>query len=646
MQKIFIRYLCYVMIIALLAILLLNYILQGREARNRMVENSEILLDQVALTLENNDTELTKLTADLGEDYLTRARAFAYIISMNPDVLKSQEELVKIKGFLKVDELHVIDENGILTAGTIPKYFGMDFRSSEQTSEFLRLLDEPDSYLIQDVMPNGAEKKIFQYVGVLRLDKAGIVQVGLSPKRLLEAKQKNELSYIFSMVSVDSKSGLFAISPESGEILAHTDKVWIGQDAEDMGLTGDYYEQLENGGFKTVNGVKKYYLLSKYKDLIIGRSVNEENLYSERFGQMVLISTYLLFTFLMVIFVINRLLKKQIVNGVHRIMNGLENITDGNLKIVVEVEDNPEFKQLSRGINKMVRSVLEATGRVSRIIDMVDLSIGVFEYHDETNQVIANEHLWKLLLISPKEAKALYLNKIDFIVRLKKIMTNREPEEDEIYKISEIPETWVKIHMASETTGTFGVVNDVTRDMHVKRRIKYERDYDSLTGLCKMEKFRTLVNILLSTGGNLEFSAMVMLDLDRFKEINDRYGHDWGDVYLKIFAKCLMEFNGERGIAARRSGDEFCVFLYRYGSQDEIRALFNDFYQRIEENKIIFPDNSKRSIRISAGIAWCGGELNNMDTLMKASDIALYDAKKNGRGQWAEYIKTDEAADI
>lgn len=645
MQKIFIKYLCYVMIIALLAILLLSYILQGQEAQHRMVENSEIILDQVALTLDNNDTELSKLTEELGQDYLTRARAFAYIIEVNPEVLKSQEELVKIKGFLKVDELHVTDEKGILISGTVPGYFGLDFKSTEQTAEFLKLLDNPLSYLIQDVMPNGAEKKIFQYVGVPRQDKLGIVQVGVSPKRLLEAKEKNELSYIFSMVSVDSKSNLFAISSKSGKILAHTDKVWIGQHAADIGLFGDYYEQLKNGGFESSNGIRKYYLLSKYNDLVIGRSVTEENLYAGRLGQMTLIMIYLVFTFLIVIIVMNRLLQIKIVNGVHKIMKGLENITEGNLRTVVEVEDNPEFKQLSVGINKMVGSILEATGRVSRIIDMVDVSIGVFEYHDETNWVIANEHLWKLLQIPQKEAQVLYQNKVDFIVKIKQIMANPEPEEDEVYILSKIPEMWIRIHMASDSAGTFGVVNDVTRDMQAKRKIKYERDYDGLTGLCKMEKFRNLVNILLNTGGILESSAMIMLDLDRFKEINDRYGHDWGDVYLKIFAERLMEFNGEKGIAARRSGDEFCVFLYRYGSKEEIRDLFTEFYRSLEENKIVFPDNSKRSLRVSSGIAWVDEEIANMDTLMKTSDMALYDAKKNGRGQWAEYYKADRTAD-
>ena len=93
MQKIFIRYMSAVVIVALLAILAMNWGLQEFNARNRMMENSEMKLDQIVQTLENNEVELQNLKDSLSEDYLTRAYAFAYIIEQNPEVLGSQSEL-------------------------------------------------------------------------------------------------------------------------------------------------------------------------------------------------------------------------------------------------------------------------------------------------------------------------------------------------------------------------------------------------------------------------------------------------------------------------------------------------------------------------------------------------------------------------
>ncbi|MFQ7552476.1 MAG: hypothetical protein ACLRMZ_21945 [Blautia marasmi] len=136
MQKIFTRYISYVVAVALLAILALNWGLQGRNARKQMVQNSALKLGQISQTIDNNEVELRNLKESLSEDYLTRAYAFAYIIEQNPSVLDSQQELERIAELLNVDELHVIDENGILFAGSIPLYFGMDFHTTDQTKNF------------------------------------------------------------------------------------------------------------------------------------------------------------------------------------------------------------------------------------------------------------------------------------------------------------------------------------------------------------------------------------------------------------------------------------------------------------------------------------------------------------------------------
>ena len=83
---------------------------------------------------------------------------------------------------LDVDELHIIDENGIIAAGSVSEYVGIDMANHKQTREFLELLDREgeDAYLIQEQQPNAAEGKIMKYVGVRRKAMKGVVQVGLA----------------------------------------------------------------------------------------------------------------------------------------------------------------------------------------------------------------------------------------------------------------------------------------------------------------------------------------------------------------------------------------------------------------------------------------------------------------------------------
>lgn len=156
MQKIFLRYISLIIAGALAAMLIFGWLMQSRSARNNMVRNSNEKLDQVVQILNNSDAELKNLSDGLSEDYLTRARAFAYIVEKEPDILDSRKKLNEIKEMLSVDELHAVDSDGILTAGTVPKYIGMDFRSTKQSKEFLSILNRKRDYLIQKVQPNGA----------------------------------------------------------------------------------------------------------------------------------------------------------------------------------------------------------------------------------------------------------------------------------------------------------------------------------------------------------------------------------------------------------------------------------------------------------------------------------------------------------
>lgn len=637
MQKIFTRYISYVISIALLVILALNWGLQGRNARSQMVQNAKLKLGQISRTLENNEVELESLQESLDEDYLTRAYAFAYILQQNPGMLDSQEEMNRVAGLLNVDELHVIDENGILFAGNVPIYFGMDFHSTEQTSEFLSILEEPDSYLVQDIRPNGYEEKVFQYIGVARQDKKGIVQVGMAPTRMLEAQKRNQLDYIFSRLPVDKGWVMFAANVSDGTIQAHTDSEYIGKNISDLGIDPEDAEKYENGAPNTAGGQEYYCVIQQEDGILLGAAATKQVLYEERNIQILITFACLFLICLVMILVINQFLKKEIVNGIHTLMDDISRITEGDLDTVVEVENNPEFRKLSAGINKMVQGILDAAGKVSRVIDIVDMPIGVFEFSQEGGRVMATSRLQQVMNWNTELMEEACRDKVKFQELLSEARKKAAKCEKNVFMVSDNPERWVKIYSTTENGSTFGVVSDVTRDMIERHKIEHERDYDSLTGLCNFDIFREKVEEFICHG-DVGCAAVVMLDLDCFKGINDSYGHDWGDIYLRICADFLREFDGEKGIAARRSGDEFCLFLHNFSSKAEIMECMEKFYKKLDDSKIEFPDGSIRSLAISSGLAWYGGKLQDLFGLLKAADYALYDAKNCGRGIMKQYL--------
>lgn len=608
--------------------------MQTQNAQWQMIEHSKIKLEQILQTLDNNKRELNNLTESLREDYLTRAYAFAYIIEQNAEVLNSMEELKRIKALLNVDELHVIDENGILFAGTIPKYYGMDFRSTTQTNEFLFLLDNPNTYLIQDIQPNGAEGKLFQYVGVARRDVPGIVQVGFAPIRQLEAQKRNQIDYVLSRVTVDAKNFLFAIDIDKEEIVYHSNLDFTGKKLSELEIDIEGFISSQDKEH-VINKKQEYYVWEQYDNLIIGIGTYKSELYKERMKQTIFVAIFLVIICIIVILAINYMLKKVILDGIHSILQGLNKITEGNLDSKLQVTDNPEFQKLSVGINKMVDSILNSTVKVSRVIDIVDLPIGVFEFHKDMERVIATERLRHVMLWSEEEARVLYQDKSKFLAKLDEMKKIFQTEYEDIYKIGENPERWIQIYGTIDIDGTFGVVTDITNHVLEKQILEHERDHDKLTNLKNFYSFKKQVEVLIECKEDLKTAAIVMLDLDCFKGINDNYGHDWGDEYLKICAGFLSAFNGKNGFAARRSGDEFCLFLYKYQSREALLMKIQEFYTFIEKKPILFPDGSYHTLKISSGLAWYL-EKDDYNEIMKKADQALYNSKNNGKGMWCQ----------
>lgn len=637
MQKIITRYIAIVVIVSALVISGLSWIMQEQSAKASAEKNAQVKLEQIISTLDNNKKELQNLTESLNEDYLTRAYAFAYIIQTNPSVLDSLSELEKIKNLLRVDELHVINEKGILYAGTIPKYYGMEFSSTKQTSEFLSILDH-GGYLVQDIQPNGAEKKIFQYIGVARQDRKGIVQIGLAPTRILEAQKKNKISYIISRMPMDEGTAVFAIDKEEGTIVAHSDDKLVDKKVDTIGISLKKLLEIDGSKTITLNHNKIFCVTKDYDDMLLGITFTNTALFENRMMVMITALISLLLIGVVMILTMRYLIKRKIVAGIHQIMNDVSQITSGNLDTVATTDNTPEFKQLSSDINKMVRSILDASVKVSKVIDIVDMPIGVFEFNHEQPQVMATDRLRLIMNWDQAKANTLYADKNAFMKELTNVMDLNRTRASNIYMLDTQPEKWIKIYMATDENGTFGVISDVTKEQEEKKKIEYERDHDPLTKLKNIKTFKRLVSHHINKANNTP-CAMVMLDLDNFKLMNDCYGHEWGDCYLKAFADILKSFENEHLIAARRSGDEFCLFLYDYETPDEIRQKIQECHKILTTHTIVYPDQTVHTIHVSIGYAWYCKNLSGYVELMRAADSAMYTSKHQGKGIIVEYTE-------
>ncbi len=103
---------------------------------------SEVMLDRVLTVLEKNDQNESDLIESLKADYIVRARAVSYILDAKPEAEFDVDELQRIAKLISVDEIHLLDQAGMIYSGTIPKYFGYNFDSGEQMAYFKPMLSD------------------------------------------------------------------------------------------------------------------------------------------------------------------------------------------------------------------------------------------------------------------------------------------------------------------------------------------------------------------------------------------------------------------------------------------------------------------------------------------------------------------------
>ena len=170
-----------------------------------------------------------------------------------------------------------------------------------------------------------------------------------------------------------------------------------------------------------------------------------------------------------------------------------------------------------------------------------------------------------------------------------------------------------------------------------RRRIEHERDYDILTGLYNRQAFRRTCEELFAHPEKLGHAALVMTDLDNLKQINDTYGHDWGDQYLRQTGRCLAQSVPSGTLCARLSGDEFLLFFYGYRSREEIRRKLEELRDALHASTSTLPNGSALHISISAGVAWYPEDSTNYNTLKKYADFAMYQVKQSKKGEMREF---------
>ena len=264
-------------------------------------------------------------------------------------------------------------------------------------------------------------------------------------------------------------------------------------------------------------------------------------------------------------------------------------------------------------------------------------------YPNEMNHVPENIHSWLgvplihaeavigLMVVQSYRPNSIYTNQdaelLNFVAQQVSIAIKHREAADYERQAHELLEQQVKLR-------TVALEEEISQRKKAEKQLKHTASHDSLTGLPNRVVFIDLLNhAIANKKRNADFKfAVLFLDLDRFKIVNDSLGHYAGDLLLKIIAKELTSLVREIDTVARLGGDEFVILIEDIESNDKAFEIAERITHLLEqpftiEEQLVF-------IGTSIGILFSDLRYDNASTMLRDADTAMYYAKDNGKGRY------------
>jgi diguanylate cyclase (GGDEF)-like protein/PAS domain S-box-containing protein len=197
--------------------------------------------------------------------------------------------------------------------------------------------------------------------------------------------------------------------------------------------------------------------------------------------------------------------------------------------------------------------------------------------------------------------------------------------------------------------GTIFVVRNVTERKRAERRIRYLARYDALTKVPNRMQFQHLLQQAIARAlRNKTSLALLYLDMDRFKEINDTFGHSAGDRTLEILTERLTRALPQETVIGRLAGDEFAMFIDDLASEADNRGTVAQLARSVlaEISRAFQLQEHEVFLTASIGVAFCSRDADNVIDLIRNADAAMYHSKQNGGNSFAFYSPEMNAAAV
>ena len=349
---------------------------------------------------------------------------------------------------------------------------------------------------------------------------------------------------------------------------------------------------------------------------------------------------------------------RQLSRPISALVKSAHRIGEGDYTRPLDVARRDELGELQHALERM-RQKLSETTITKNYLDTVlnSLSDSVLVTSPDGLINSCNEAAQRLLGYAEADllGKPL-LSFVDEAHRGAFDLTDSAPDARETVLRTASGQT-IPVSMASSTIatpdpqfqGNIYVARNITERKRAERRIRYLARYDALTKMPNRMQFQHLLQQAIArTRRNQRSLALLYLDLDRFKEVNDTFGHAVGDRTLEILSERLTRNLSKDTVIGRLAGDEFAMFVDDLPSDVDNRPGLGALARTLldEISRTFYVNHQEVYLTASVGIAICPYDAENVIDLIRNADAAMYHSKQNGGNTCAFYVPQMNAAAV
>ena len=386
-------------------------------------------------------------------------------------------------------------------------------------------------------------------------------------------------------------------------------------------------KEVKNGFFTEIDGQLSYCVSKKIKNNYIYCIIPVRVLFKEVPKNCLEMIVCLIIISILFRLLIIKYIRVYVIDSINQINHQLSKISKGQLDEEVSINNSLEFQKLSHYINEMKQSLLVNNKKMDYILTQTNQLIGFYEYNQKLNTLYLSDGFKEIFSLNSQQCTQFKEDINDFIDFLNKINTHQV--EKDIYYLPQM-KCYIQINDRKDQDITLGVMIDITTSYIKRKKIEIERDVDELTQIYNRNGLKIKINKLLEDK-NIAQYALIFIDLDGLKQINDVYGHYCGDLYLKQMTNVLKTISGEKCLVGRLGGDEFIAFFHHYDSMEKLNNDINQLNE-IRDQIVLLADDHSVNLAFSYGVCY-GTESTDLQRMIEIADYKMYENKRKRKGR-------------